>query len=342
VERAVIDALCRLEGISFSAAIATNLFGLDLRALDPALPADWRRLLPSRPLTKVTVRHTVGMLDEINDGDLAESQRINDGLPQTLQAAVRAYDLTEFKIKFCGQWEADTTRLSQVFACLTENAPAAWRFSVDGNESFSDAPAFRDYWSRLASQPWLRPHLGRLLFVEQPVSRVAALEASTDWRAWADAPPIIIDESDGDLGDVPAALALGYAGSSHKNCKGIIKGILNRCRLNLANAAPGRRPLMMSGEDLCNIGPIALLQDLAVQAVLGNASVERNGHHYFRGLTMWPRTVQSAVLASHPDLYDIERGFCSLRIKNGSLSLGSVLAAPFGCAAHIAPESFCI
>jgi hypothetical protein len=34
--------------------------------------------------------------------------------------------------------------------------------------------------------------------------------------------------------------------------------------------------LMMSGEDLCNTGPIALLQDLAVMAALGIESVERN------------------------------------------------------------------
>ncbi len=59
----------------------------------------------------------------------------------------------------------------------------------------------------------------------------------------------------------------------------------------------------MSGEDLVNIGPVALLQDLAAQAALGNASVERNGHHYFRGLSVFPPSISEAMLARHGDLY---------------------------------------
>ena len=34
----------------------------------------------------------------------------------------------------------------------------------------------------------------------------------------------------------------------------------------------------MSGEDLANVGPVALLNDLAVMSVLGVEDVERNGH----------------------------------------------------------------
>jgi len=76
--------------------------------------------------------------------------------------------------------------------------------------------------------------------------------------------------------------------------------VANRCLLgHLRQTEPQGRHLM-SGEDLCNIGPVALLQDLAVMAALGIRSVERNGHHYHAGLSQFPRAVQQEVLACHP------------------------------------------
>ena len=87
----------------------------------------------------------------------------------------------------------------------------------------------------------------------------------------------------------------------------------------------------MSGEDLCNIGPVALLQDLAVMAALGIRSVERNGHHYHAGLSQFPRTVQQQVLASHPDLYAVSAGgWPALKIMDGEINLQSINQAPFG------------
>ena len=87
----------------------------------------------------------------------------------------------------------------------------------------------------------------------------------------------------------------------------------------------------MSGEDLSNVGPVALLQDLAVQALLGIESVERNGHHYFAGLSFWSADWQEAMLAHHHDLYTrAELGWPRLDVRDGELALDSVNAAPFG------------
>lgn len=142
---------------------------------------------------------------------------------------------------------------------------------------------------------------------------------------------MIIDESDGDLDAGRRALALGYDGMSHKNCKGIVKGILNRCRVEMAAARTDGRTPLMSGEDLANIGPVALAQDLGVQALLGNRSVERNGHHYFHGLSMFPEPTQRTLVESHPDLFEWHpEGFARLRVVDGCLSTRSVLEAPFG------------
>ena len=173
--------------------------------------------------------------------------------------------------------------------------------------------------------------------VEQPLHRDIALketvkEALAEWR---DRPKIIIDESDASLESLPTALALGYSGTSHKNCKGIVKGLVNAALLSRRNNS------ILSGEDLSNVGPIALLQDLALMGLLGIGHVERNGHHYFKGLSMYPESVQDRVLAANGDLYSKhEVGFPSLRIDSGRLAIGSVNTSGFGYGIEFDPSEF--
>ena len=113
--------------------------------------------------------------------------------------------------------------------------------------------------------------------------------------------------------------------------KGVFKGVCNACLIAHRNRGRRGRQLILSAEDLANVGPIALPQDLAVVATLGIAHVERNGHHYFRGMSSWPFSVQDCVLRQHADLYRRhELGFPVLDIKDGKLSTDSVLRAPFG------------
>jgi hypothetical protein len=143
---------------------------------------------------------------------------------------------------------------------------------------------------------------------------------------------MIIDESEGDLDALPRALAAGYSGTSHKNCKGVFRGIANACLIEQRRRADPSRAWHLSGEDLTNLGPVALLQDLAVAATLGITHVERNGHHYFRGLSEFPAAVQRDILACHGDLYREHRGYPVVRVEQGKVSTRSVVAAPFGYA----------
>ena len=170
-----------------------------------------------------------------------------------------------------------------------------------------------------------------------------ALQANAVGRleAWSGRPALIIDESDGELESLPQALHLGYAGTSHKNCKGVFKGIINACLLAQRRREQPHRPVILSGEDLANIGPVALLQDLAVCAALGIASVERNGHHYFAGLSMFPEDVQQQILRTHGDLYCASRdGWPTLAVQDGLLQICSLNQAPFGVAFPLAVEQF--
>jgi hypothetical protein len=76
-----------------------------------------------------------------------------------------------------------------------------------------------------------------------------------------------------------------------------------------------------------------LLQDLAVVANLGITHSERNGHHYFRGLSMFPAELQEATVRAHPDLYRMHsEGFATLRVEAGRLQVGSVVDSCFGSA----------
>lgn len=337
VERALIDAFCRLNGVTLAAALRGNLLGMDLGALHTALagttPRDW---LPASPPTEVFARHTVGLSDPITDDEIPADERVTDGLPQSLVACIRFYGLTHFKLKINGDAPRDRARLARMAEVFARECPGGYAYSLDGNESFREVAAFADYVRGLQSGVGDAAFWSHLLFIEQPWHRDVALTPAIGElaRAWPDRPPIIIDESDAELTSLPTALGLGYAGTSHKNCKGIFKSVANACLLAQRRAAG--LPAMLSGEDLSNVGPVALIQDLAAAATLGVTSIERNGHHYFAGLSQFPASVQAHILRHHADLYTrSEAGWPRLDVKNGRLHLDSVLAAPFGYAGDL-------
>lgn len=334
VERAVIDAWCRARGEPFHRLLTAGDLGMELGELSPDLagssPSDW---LPAAPLSSVWIRHTVGLADPITTDDIAPGERLTDGLPQALDECIRRYGLCHFKLKLSGQRDADFERLEAIAAVLAKCAPANLACSLDGNEAFPSFESFHDFFVALFSRPRLAELRRHLSFVEQPLHRRVALHPAAGSLAslGPDFPPVIIDESDGELESLPIALRMGYAGTSHKNCKGVFKGILNACRIaQQKRLNPGSR-FLMTGEDLSNIGPVALLQDLAVQATLGIESVERNGHHYFAGLSFWPEMLQRQMVAHHDDLYAFTpAGWPSLRVTGGRASVRSINAAPFG------------
>lgn len=332
VERALIDATARALETPFHSLLSNDLLGIDLGRIHSDLKGlTPSQLLPSQPLPQVSARHTVGLADPLGDIDVEDA--LNDGLPQSLTDCIRTYGLKHFKLKVSGKFEEDRERLSQVARILEQEAPDDYAFTLDGNEQFQSFEAFQEFWSKLSSLPNLTSFLKRMRFIEQPLHRDAALkpEVESALGHWTSHPPFIIDESDGSLDSASTAIRLGYNGTSHKNCKGVFKGIVNRCLINKLNNDHPSSPFLMSGEDLCNVGPVALLQDLAVMAALGIESVERNGHHYNAGLSQLPAAVQQQTLKHHPDLYKASlQGWPTLDIRQGHLSMQSINDSPFG------------
>ncbi|MCH8192514.1 MAG: hypothetical protein IIA65_00680 [Planctomycetes bacterium] len=337
MERAILDALCRQARKPLHELVRKNALGLNFgeirKELNGLAPRD---VFTKAPADFLMCRHTVGLGDSLDEED--EGDAPADGLPFTLMECIRHYGLSYFKIKLCGDQSIDLPRLRRIAKVLDDGIPNdTYYITLDGNEQFKSIAAFRENWQELVSDPALARFFSGLIMVEQPLHRDIAL-AETVKEAlaeWGDRPKIIIDESDASLESLPTALALGYSGTSHKNCKGIVKGLVNAALLSRRNNS------ILSGEDLSNVGPIALLQDLALMGLLGIGHVERNGHHYFKGLSMYPKSVQDRVLAAHGDLYSKhEGGFPSLRIDSGRLAVGSVNTSGFGYGIEFDPSEF--
>ena len=342
IERAVLDAVCRGLGSSLFQVFHRNMLEIDFASVRPELrslsPAD---VLPPWPATKIDVRHTVGLGDVLSSNKAPDVVPPDDDLPFTLEENIKEYGLRYFKIKLAGNFDTDRERLEQIASIVSQTVNGKASFTLDGNENYRTISEFREAWSGLIESRVIRQFFGQsLLFVEQPVHRDHALDesVSAELRAWPDAPPIIIDESDADLSSLPTALSLGYSGTSHKNCKGIVKGLLNAASIRQANRVGGE--FVLSAEDLGNVGPVALLQDLAMVATLGISHVERNGHHYFAGLSMFPTQVQREMLAHHSEIYAQRSEFVALCPQQGWLSIGSINAAPFGLQPMIAVDQF--
>ncbi len=335
LERAMLDAIARRNHMSFGEAICQNIYGIDPGAVHVELkgyePADW---LPAEPLSKVALRHTIGLVDPLTRSDAHEGDPVDDGLPESLEEYVERYGLRYLKIKLRNDLEADLERLTSIAGIMGRLRGDDYSVTMDGNEQYSTPAELMGLYERIQSTPALETLWKNTLSMEQPINRAQALnpELSDGIRALAAAKPIIIDESDAALDSYPRALAMGYTGTSSKSCKGPIKSVLNAGLNWLRNGKGERTDYIMTAEDLTTAGMIALQGDLALVATLGIQHVERNGHHYYRGLSYLPTSEQQRILEAHPDLYHAFSGGAAVDIDSGDLNITSLRCAGYGFA----------
>ncbi|MZR30697.1 mandelate racemase [Sneathiella litorea] len=329
LDRAILDALLRIENISLFEGARRNVFGLtdaltpDLAGFD--LDGFLAKLHPSK---KIAARHTVGLVDPIESSDQSEADRVGDGLPETLGEVIRDYGVTYFKLKVGGDINADLDRLTRI-ARVLDRLPD-YKVTLDGNEQYNDVEGIRSLWTAIKQTPALNRLCASTLFVEQPISRAHAFDR--DITSLAKLVPVEIDESDGSIGAFPLARDLGYTGVSSKSCKGFYKSVLNCARC--ANWNEGNEPgrYFMSAEDLTTQAGLSVQEDLALATLIGCTHVERNGHHYVDGMSSVPKAEQQAFLKAHPDIYTESHGSVRLRITDGNISIGSLETAGYGSA----------
>jgi hypothetical protein len=331
VDKAVADALCRAQGVSFFDAVRRNRLGIeDHAAIGDLAGFDWPRFLAAlRPAATIAARHTVGLLDPIRTADAVA--RVGDGLPETLEEVIAAYGHRWFKLKVGGELAADLERLRAIAAVL-ERIPGGYAATLDGNEQYADVEGVIALWRKVLETPALAQLAARVALIEQPVKRANALAA--DCSGLAALKPVIIDESDGTLDAFLRARALGYTGVSSKTCKGFYKSLVNAARCALWNRTTPGAAYFLSAEDLTIQAGLALQQDLALVTLLGIEHVERNGHHYVNGMAALPQAEQDAFLVAHPDLYARSHGAVRVAIRDGRMALGSLDCPGFASGAE--------
>ena len=320
LELALVDALCRARSVTLHGALREDLLGLG-----PEFAAH----LPAKPLDRIAVRHTIGMADPLTDADVSE--RLDDGLPETLEEVIRETGGQHFKLKIPGDPEAAVARMARVAEVLDERA-GDYRLTLDGNEQFSDIDALAAFVERACAEPALGEAWARTLWIEQPLERDATFDPALaePLREVARTKPVVIDEADATDDAIERALCLGYAGTSAKTCKGIFR-VLHAQRVIGEWNATHSRPAFLTGEDLTTVPLLGLHQDACVAASLGITHVERNGHHYVRGAAHLSLPERTWALEALPTLYrPLADGAPALRIESGSIDTTQLCKHAFG------------
>lgn len=325
LERAMLDAYCRLHGLSVFDAIKQKVLATDFAAIDPAVKGmKLHRLLAAKPRTHFYIRHTVGLSDPLRERDIASENRINDGEPESLEAYARRDGLRYFKVKISGDPERDLERLAGIWDVLVKlDMPVV---TLDGNESYSDIDAFARFVELLEDR--LLGLFQHIAFIEQPLTRQLTMDpqTSTAIKQISIKKPLAIDEADANLDSFAQARRVGYQGVSHKNCKGFFKSLLNwlRCRAATEQGA------FQSAEDLSLMPLAPLHQDFAALGILGISHCERNGHHYSLGLSHLTQKEQQQALEFHDDLYLRRGDQVFLNIQDGQIHCDSLQCPGFG------------
>ncbi len=334
IERAIIDALGRIEKAPAAALVRDNRLGLDASLTPDLADFDLGKFLKGlKAADAIYARHTVGLVDAITRADTV-GKRLDDGLPESLEEVIAAYGHRYFKLKVGGDLAADVERLAQIAAVL-DRAAEPYKATLDGNEQYDNVDAVIALWRHIGEDKRLARLKASLLLLEQPIARARAL--SEPIHSLAGEIAVEIDESDNDFDVFPRARELGYRGISAKSCKGFYRALLNSARVAHYNAK-GDGHYVMSAEDLTTQGGVAVQQDLLLASLVGATHVERNGHHYVDGMAGASQSEQDAFLSYHGDLYRrAGNGRARLDIRDGAVSLRTIAQAE-GLATAVVPD----
>lgn len=330
-ERAVLDAYCRAEGVSFFEAVKQDRLGFQPQVIHPQVGSlPFPEMIRPEPLTQFFIRHTVGSSDPLTDAEITPENRIGDGLPESLEGYVREDGLRYFKVKVSGDAAKDLERLGRIWDVIVDvDEPVV---TLDANEAYSDLDSFAEFLTQFEME--LTGLFQHVEYIEQPLPRALTLDPSTSQaiHKLAERKPLLIDEADGSLNAYKQALDIGYGGTSHKNCKGVFKSLCNYALMFEANL--DGRHAFMSAEDLQNLPMVPLQQDFTTLGVLGIEHCERNGHHYNYGLSMLSEKDKANAARLHKDLYTRKGDELFLNIRQGQVACSSLQCDGFGVASE--------
>ncbi len=258
-----------------------HTYGADLMTHDLAhyLGSDFRgefldRYVSQKPKPLIAVYHSVGALDPLVEGDLSE--RIKDGLPETLPEWINYNGITHIKMKLNGEnrdW--DIERIVRIDRTVEEaqkqRGVTEWKYLLDFNENCANVGYLLEVLRRVKEQT--PGGFNRIQYIEQPTARDLKANRSNVMHEAAKLRPVVIDESLTDLESLMLAREMGYTGVALKACKG-------QSQAMLMAAAAQKYKMFLCVQDLTCPGA-ALIHSAGLAAhVPGVVALEANARQY--------------------------------------------------------------
>jgi len=291
-DAALHDAMGKSLGVGCYETYTRDLMGHDLsRYLNGDFKGDTLdRYVQAKPLDWIWLFHSVGGLDAVTDADLTE--RLDDGLPETLGEWIKQDNLQRIKIKLQGEnLEWDIARTVEIDRVAREARPGVeWKYCSDFNERCPDAEYVLEYLRKVKE---LSPQaFASILYLEQPTQRDLRANPGNRMHAASKEHPVVIDESLTDLESLLLARDMGYTGACLKACKGQSHAVLM--------AAAGQKyDMFLCVQDLTCPGASLVHSAGIASHIPGLSTIEANSRQYVPAANAGWEKRFPGIFASH-------------------------------------------
>lgn len=306
VEAAIHDGYGKALGLNSYNTLGPDFVSRDLAAW---LGDDFRgeyldRYTLREPKPVMPLYHLVGALDPLTDADVSE--RIGDGLPETLGEWIKADGLTHLKIKLNGddlQWDVERVLGVEGGAVVAqaERGCQKWHYSLDFNERCADVGYVLDFLEQLRTR--CPAALSRVQYIEQPTHRDLKSHPHHRMHTAAEIKPVVIDESLIDFESLLLSREMGYSGAALKACKGQTEALL-------MGAAAQKYGMFLCVQDLTCPGA-SFLHSASLSARIPTvAAIEGNARQYCpNGNRGWRDR--------YPSMFELHDGTLGTAVLNG-------------------------
>ncbi len=273
IDAAIHDGFGKANGINSYNGLDEDFIQADLsHFLDGEFAGKYLDQYTTRhPQPNMPIYHLVGALDPLTDEDITE--RLNDGLPETLPEWIVADGLTHLKIKLNGDdLEWDVARVLSIDKITAETQAKrgvrTWRYSADFNETCQNVEYLLEFLNRIQEEGGHA--FERLAYIEQPTDRDLKANPENKMHKAAEIKPVVIDESLTDFETLLLAREQGYSGVALKACKGQSQALLMGAAAQEYNMFLAVQDLTCPGESFLHSAGLAA-RIRSVTAIEGNA-----------------------------------------------------------------------
>lgn len=305
-DAALHDAFGRLHGMNSYDTLSSKYMTHDLSEyLDKDFKGEYLDKYTLRePKPKLPLYHLVGALDPLTDAEV--TQKVGDGLPETLAQWIAYNGLTHMKIKLSGdnpEWDVERTLAVNRVAeeAQAKRGCSQWFYSLDFNEKCPSAASLVEFLQKVkAASP---ATFDRVQYVEQPTHRDLKAHPENTMHEAAKLKPVVIDESLLDYDSLLLSREMGYSGVALKACKGHTESLL-------LGAAAQKFGLFLCVQDLSCPGYSFLHSASLAARIPTVAAIEGNGRQYCPA-------ANKPWVKRFPSMFDIKDGTVGTAALNG-------------------------